>query len=347
MSSWLIMDLQFGSTGKGLIAGYLANRWMPDVGVCCFGPNAGHTFVDDSGTFVHMMLPMAAFSPKINHILFGPGAVLDVPQLQKELEHLQHQRPTQRPFKVWIHPNTPILSERHKQAEKELVAIGSTMKGTSEAVIEKMRRQTMARIVASQHCSPGYWFRTGKIDVFVATHREYEDLIDNSRGLQIEGAQGYSLSVHGPFYPHCTSRDISTSQILADCGISARFRPEIVGTARTFPIRVAHRFDEQGNKIGDSGDVYLDQEEISWGDLGVTPEKTTVTKLTRRVFTFSRQQIEDAISFNDVRWVFLNFCNYLSHDKEQLRDIISSIASSAPVRWLGWGPRLEDVEEVF
>jgi adenylosuccinate synthase len=336
------MDLQFGSTGKGLIAGYLANRWMPDVGVCSFGPNAGHTFIDNSGKYVHMMLPMAVFSPKIKNILIGPGAILDVERLQHEINALYRTNPY-RKFNVWIHPNTPILSQRHRDAEQELVTIGSTMKGTAECVIEKMRRLT-PRIVAKQHCGHGFWFNCYNTDVFVSSVPEFSALIMEADCLQIEGAQGHSLSIHGEFYPHCTSRDVSFHQIMADCGVPATVNPTCIGTVRTYPIRVANRFDAEGDMIGYSGDCYLDQHEVSWEDIGVAPEKTTVTNLERRVFTFSETQVAGAIGYNDVHAVFLNFCNYT--EQKALDYIIQRIEQYSEVRWLGYGPSIDDVREL-
>src|SRR5574337_359110 len=44
----LVMDFQYGSTGKGAIAGYLAKRGDYDTAVCSFGTQAGHTYIDKS-----------------------------------------------------------------------------------------------------------------------------------------------------------------------------------------------------------------------------------------------------------------------------------------------------------
>lgn len=35
----MVIDGQFGSSGKGLIASYLAERCRPDISVGCLGPN--------------------------------------------------------------------------------------------------------------------------------------------------------------------------------------------------------------------------------------------------------------------------------------------------------------------
>jgi adenylosuccinate synthase len=110
----------------------------------------------------------------------------------------------------------------------------------------------------------------------------------------------------------------------------------VYGVCRTFPIRV-------NNRGGYSGPCYVDQEEINWKDVGVEPELTTVTKLPRRIFTFSEMQIRDAVRMNGVDQVFLNFANYCFDAGYGLDDIIAKIEKYAPVSWLGYGPSITDV----
>ncbi len=42
----MVLDFQYGSTGKGLIAGWLAKRGDYDTAICAFATNAGHTYID-------------------------------------------------------------------------------------------------------------------------------------------------------------------------------------------------------------------------------------------------------------------------------------------------------------
>ena len=59
--------------------------------------------------------------------------------------------------------------------------------------------------------------------------------------------------------------------------------------------------------VGYSGDGYPDQQELTWEEVGQTPEKTTVTKLTRRIFTLSKIQTAEAIRTCAPDEIFLNF----------------------------------------
>ena len=71
----IILDLQFGSTGKGLLAGYLAEKVEPDTVVTAWAANAGHTYINAAGEkFVHTMLANAIVSP-IDALTISPPPV--------------------------------------------------------------------------------------------------------------------------------------------------------------------------------------------------------------------------------------------------------------------------------
>jgi adenylosuccinate synthase len=187
---------------------------------------------------------------------------------------------------------------------------------------------------------------------YVTTVAGYRAALREASSVLIEGAQGYGLSMYHGFYPYTTSRDVSLWQILADCGIPHDMIPSlmgdismnVIGTCRTYPIRVANRFDTHGTQVGYSGPCYDDQLEISFEEIGQKTELTTVTKLPRRIFTFSRKQIGEAIEYNGAREIFLNFVNYC-RTEEEVQDIVESIERSPDtvVRWIGLGPAYKDV----
>jgi len=330
---YAIIDLQFGSTGKGLLAGYLAARNKPDGVVCAFGPNAGHTYIDAHGRkFVHVMLPMGFMTA--NYVLFGPGSVVHPGILEDEILHARDCGFYN--FQVAIHENAAVVCERHREAEATGNVIGSTAKGMGAALIEKISRRgsNVARIE----------LRDTALEGMVVSVPAYNDIVDSIDLMQIEGAQGHSLSVHHGFWPYTTSRDCSIWQLMADCGLPWRngvaLKPvSVYGTCRTYPIRV-------NNRGHSSGPGYPDQTEIGWSDIGLQPELTTVTRLPRRLFTFSEQQIREAIRLNGVDGVFLNFANY---DKNgglvsMIEDVIKRAGSR--VRWMGYGPTDRDVRAV-
>lgn len=341
IEAYMIIDLQYGSTGKGLLAGYLAEMYHPDVVVTAWGPNAGHTYINHQGrTFIHRMLANGVVSPGLEHVLIGPGSVLDIDCLMREIVDCSDLLIGK---KIIIHPQAVVVTQEHRDIEKRNVKIGSTMKGTGAAVIARIERDPDADPTAIS-AIPIEWLDTiAEMGIAVSIDAEaYALAIVNARIIQIEGAQGFSLSMYHGFYPYTTSRDVTPAQVMADCAIPFSIIPEVYGTMRTFPIRVANRYDEKGNMIGTSGPYYPDQMEINWEDIGLEPELTTVTKLPRRIFTFSKMQTVDAIYQCHPKKIFLNFVNYLSvEETEKIINIINK--AGGRIEWIGTGPTVKDV----
>lgn len=106
--------------------------------------------------------------------------------------------------------------------------------------------------------------------------------------------------------------------------------------------------------VGTSGPCYPDQQEVQFEDLGVEPEVTTVTKLRRRVFTFSAMQAAEAIRACRPSEIFLNFANYCPDQVPRIINILEGLINDnhAPheqnggVRYVGWGPKESDVREM-
>lgn len=326
----MIVDLQYGSTGKGLIAGYLAMKNKYDVVVTANMPNAGHTFIDAKGNkMIHKVLPNGVVSPNCKYALIGPGAIISVERLKEELEYLWllgHNH-----FGVIIHPNAVVLIKSHKKVEEHRhLSIGSTMQGSAAAMIHKIGRNpkdnpTFGHVYKSYH--NGYFK--------VVSINGYNSILKNAENILLEGAQGFSLGINERFYPFCTSRDCTPARFLADMGVPLRYLRAVIGTARVHPIRVG---SPEG---GYSGDVYDDQEETSWEELGLPEERTTVTNRVRRVFTFSKRQIKDALWACDPDEVFLNFCNY--SNPTELEEVKSCFGNR--IKYTGWGATVNDIME--
>lgn len=348
--AFMVIDGCWGSTGKGLIAGYLALKKNPDTAVCNFSANAGHTVVLDDGRVVMtQVLPTAIISLNTKTILIGPGAAVDPNILAKELESFSDLLQGKQ---VYIHDMAAVICKEHKDREAaELNRISSTCKGVGAAQCDKVMRIPGAVVKNSKEFE--------KLNVKIISGNEFTKLITRSRLLQIESAQGLELGFSsGGWYPYCTSRDINVYQVLSDCGIPYSIKPEVIVSMRTFPIRVGDAFDAEGKQIGTSGPVYDDMKEISWGMLGVKEERTTVTKKIRRVFTFSIRNLEKVIEVLHPDGIFLNFTNYLDKTPEfgsgntgGLIDIIDSKwrhitqTTNPIVKWIGVGPKVQDVHE--
>ena len=337
MKADLICDLQYGSTGKGLIAGYLAitDAVGYDMIINANMPNAGHTFIDGVGQkMVHKVLPNGLVDGRVRDVMIGPGSVFSPGQLQAEISQLSDFGYSG--WKLWIHEDATVLMEEHKNQEEDLphlTGIGSTKQGSVTAMIDKLMRNKQDNPTA------GNMLRRGSLRHHLLTQAQWLNKVQQANRILIEGAQGYSLGLNAGFYPYCTSRDCTPSRIMADCGVPHTLLNNVIGTCRMNPIRVG----------GDSGPCYPDQNEISWEIVGVEPERTTVTNRERRLFTFSQQQMKEAIQACRPNYIFLNFCNYETENVGFITACIRAAATvaghSVDVKWTGWGPTVKDVRE--
>lgn len=314
----LVLDLQYGSTGKGLICGYLAEVGDYDTCISANMPNAGHTYITAEGQkYITKVLPASFIGSKITQILIGPGSVFRIGRLVEEMAWLRSDQVLR------IHPNAVVMGPDHVEAEKNLTHIASTKQGAAAAVIDKMMRST--DICAKQVLKGTKW------EYLVCSHEEWKIRLEASQGILAEGSQGYSLGINTHFYPYTTSRDCGPAAFLSNLGIPIGMLDQIIGTCRTLPIRVG----------GSSGDCYADQEELSWEELELEPERTTVTNRIRRIFTYSKMQIEEACWWCQPDLVFLNFANYVEED--YVTNIVAHIDELSTVRWIGFGPTYHDV----
>lgn len=334
--AYVLVDGQYGSTGKGLIAGYLAQ-----IGQGCIthvttnaGPNSGHTAYFDGEKIVTQQVPVASvFLHKMGHkveTLINAGAIVDAKILGEEVAAWLDYR------NVYVHPCAALILPEHREADQDtLKRIASTGKGIGPAMMDKLARngKNLANEVYMPMLPPNHG------DDF-----SWDRFFDWTTDVVfVETAQGFSLGINqARFAPRTTSRECTVMQAIADARIPAQMVKKVIMTCRTYPIRV-------GNTERSSGSYYADQQETTWEEIGVEPELTTVTKRVRRVFTWSRIQFREAVAANMPDVIFLNFCNYISKHQlmsmlEDLYDDYRSVMGRNPDEvLLGFGPQSSDI----
>ena len=352
--AYVLVDGQFGSTGKGLLAGVLAYHGAGAITHCTTnaGPNSGHTayykptvteeYTEKFGKtpevkIVTQQVPVASAFLSImgypNTTVINAGAIIDVEILGLEVVGWLD-------FKsVFIHPNAAVISTDNVAADKKVVAsIAGTGKGVGPALQSKIGRdiKAVAHTVFGLQLPPR---GEGEKD------RTWDDFWDWTRDVVfVETAQGFSLGINSKFYPNTTSRECTVMQALADARIPAQMLQKVIACFRTYPIRVGN--SPEG---GYSGDYYPDQKEITFADIGQPEELTTVTKRVRRLFTWSRIQFRECIAANRPEAIFINFMNYIPEARRQefidlmVLDYVSVMGTKPRTILAGFGPRSEDV----
>jgi adenylosuccinate synthase len=328
----VIIDGQWGSTGKGLIAAWLAlqNGNYVDVATTNASANAGHTTCfADGRKFITYHLPTFAVIQGCPAYL-NAGSVIDPGLLMHEMEECGVSK-----SRLFVHPHAAVITPEDKESERKVdssnTKISSTQKGVGTALARKIRREAT---LAQDH-------------PYLKDHCRILDL--HGVTTVVEVPQGFDLSLnHGNCYPYVTSRDITVAAALSDAGLHPSALYKTLMSVRTFPIRVGNIMDEDGNEIGQSGPHYFDQKELQWKDLGQTPERTTVTKRIRRIFTWSSVQYGRALRMLRPDFVFINFINYcksVEHLDQFLYGVMSADidAKASSRKIFGCGPNVEDV----
>ena len=348
----VVIDGQAGSCGKGKICGYLAKKEHFLLSTNSWSSNAGHTYVEDNGEKIIVShLPMSILDPNCKLVL-NAGCVITPEILFDEIRKYKKLIGNR---KIYIHPRAMIILDKHREEEKRIIKSGSTFKGCGVAQAEKIIRNPSV-ILAKDY------FKNLPDDLITIieitdTAKIINECDDN---ILIEGAQGQDLDInYGLDYPFVTSRMCSTSQLIADAGLSPFKVKDIYMIIRPYPIRISNK-----TNIGEdiySGD-YAGSTEITWNEIkdrcGCNidlEEYSTVTKKVRRVFEINWDRLKYNVMINQPTQIVLNFAQYIdwkayrcsNYDDlpTKVKDFIKKIEriTNIPVTIIGTGERNCDI----
>ncbi len=302
----ILVGGQYGSEGKGNIASYLAKDY--DLLVRVGGPNAGHKVkLDSKAVVTHHHLPSGTNTSNAR-LLIGPGAVLNVASLQKEIAESSVDKQ-----RLSIDPNAMTISDEDIAAEKELMAcIGSTGQGVGAATARRIMGRCGGVKLAGD---------IPELAPYLRSARDVLDEVFSTLGrVFLEGTQGTALSLyHGP-YPHVTSRDTTVSGCLAEAGISPTRVRRVIMVCRTFPIRVENPAGSSSGPM--KGEISLSEIAAKAGldeaELKAV-ERTSTTDRARRIARFDWSLLSRAASLNAPTDIALTFVDYISATNAQAR----------------------------
>lgn len=316
-----LLDQAYGSSGKGKISTYLADRYsITSVSSANF-PNAGHTASFSNGTkFVAKAIPTAAILKKVTGLgmqcFLSPGSGFNWIQLIKEWD--ESGRP-----EIFIHSRASLVTPEHKRRESEgndsTKHIASTMQGSAAAMVDKILRKREVQLAGttpleeivnsldlnkSHSTGPGEaiqlgdeWIPEFLQKVHVLEAHEFRNLthstLEAGQTWLHEGSQGYALSIdHGSHYPFCTARNSTLQAQMDYMAIPPNLVGDVYLNLRSKPIRVGNVVEDNVQK-GFSGDFYPDCHELTWeqvaAEAGMPVEEARVlaererTTVTKRI----------------------------------------------------------------
>ena len=299
----VIVGGSYGSEGKGHIAAHLSPEY--DLLVRVGGPNAGHTVFGDP-PYTHHLLPSGTRKCDAR-LVIGPGAVLNVEKLLKEIADcgVTSER-------LSIDPQAAIISASDSNWEMKHLrgSISSTAQGGGRAAARRiLYRNLSAQVKLARDIKALRPFLRETVDVL-------DRAFERGSRIMLEGTQGTGLSLFHGEYPYVTSRDTTVSGCLAEAGIAPSRVRRIVMVCRTYPIRVGGPSGAMGTEI--SWAEVSRRSDISVHQLRKA-ERTSTTRRRRRVAEFDWALLRKAASLNGPTDIALTFADYLAKSNQHAR----------------------------
>jgi adenylosuccinate synthase len=273
MGNLVIIGAQWGDEGKGKIVDILARD--ADVVVRYQGgSNAGHTVINDRGTFIFHLIPSGILY-RGTICVIGNGVVVDPGSLIEEMDQLQSKgirigknfAVSQRAHLILpYHKAIDRASEQSKGSRK----IGTTGRGIGPSYADKMARigirmgdllnPPLFRKKLEENLVEMNWFleKLHKVDTFqvekvfelymgyaerlrshiVDTTTMLNKAIAKGKTVLFEGAQGTHLDVDFGTYPFVTSSSASAGGACTGTGVGPTMIDAVLGIAKAYTTRV-------------------------------------------------------------------------------------------------------------
>jgi adenylosuccinate synthase len=266
-----VVGAQWGDEGKGKITDYLAQH--ADL-VIRFqgGNNAGHTVVNEHGTFKLHLVPSGIFNPNAVCIL-GPGTVIDLPGLCEELVMLEaagiptaNVRVSDRAHLVLpYHVALDRLDERERGRRR----LGTTGRGVGPAYADKVARHGIQayevrderrfreRVAHELLTKNAILERFGDApldptevadrvlaaaarlgDRIVDTLPVVEEAVARDASILLEGQLGAMRDLDWGIYPYVTSSNPLAGGAAVGAGIPPRLITRVIGVVKAYSTAV-------------------------------------------------------------------------------------------------------------
>lgn len=305
MSVTMVIGAQWGDEAKGKVVDLLSQ----DADITARfngGDNAGHTVINDYGTFKLRLTPNGFSNPKTTCII-GPGVVVNLSTLISEL-HMIKDAGIHLSDRLWISPRCHVVMPYHPMVEaiyelaKGDASTGTTKRGMGPVYADKVSYNGI-RLVDMQNQAVFREKLNIQIQVKNAIFKAFDQqpldfqavleekleqytqvqnmvrepfglvqkaLKDNANIL-LEGAQGSLLDNTWGTYPFCTASTTVSGGVTAGLGIAPRWINRVIGVVKAYTTRVG-RGPMPTELLDDSG-VILQNEGKEFGTVTGRPRR--------------------------------------------------------------------------
>lgn len=272
MPAYAVIGGQWGDEGKGKVIDYLAGN-VDYVVRYGGGNNAGHTVVNDQGTFQLHLVPSGICWPDVR-VIIGNGVVVNPDVLQGELSMLSARGidTTRLYVSERAHVIMPyhILLDNLEEEARGSGAIGTTGQGVGPAYMDKTARMGIrigdlldsstleaklrrtlefknALITKIYNKDPlsledilakcEEWAQWLKPHV-QSTEKLIQDILAGNQRILLEGAQGTLLDLDHGSYPYVTSSSPSVGGACTGLGLNPQSISGVLGVFKAYSTRV-------------------------------------------------------------------------------------------------------------
>lgn len=266
-----VIGTQWGDEGKGKAVDFLAER-ADYVARFNGGNNAGHTVINQFGTFKIHLVPSGIFAQHTT-ALIGGGVVIDPAVLLEEIETL-NQAGVGVDGRLWVSPRAHVIMPYHKildglyEEAKGAGATGTTRRGIGPVFADKVsyngiRWSDFASNAFESRLKVQLELKNKIIAALGGEALHYEDVRETYRGYYeklklyikelfplvqaglranktflLEQAMGTFLDTDWGTYPFVTASTTIPSAASAGLGIPPRYITEVVGVTKAYTTRV-------------------------------------------------------------------------------------------------------------
>ena len=271
MSVTAVIGSQWGDEGKGKVVDYLAAD-ADFVARFNGGNNAGHTVINEFGTFKIHLVPSGIFARNTVGLI-GGGVVIDPSVLIEEID-LLNKAGVGVDGRLWVSPRSHLIMPYHKildglyEEAKGAGATGTTRRGIGPVFADKV---SYNGIRWSDFASKAFESRLAvqldlknkiisalggeilKYEEMRDTYREYymqlkpyirelfslvQDGLRANKNFLLEQAMGTFLDTDWGTYPFVTASTTIPSAASAGLGIPPRYITNVVGVTKAYTTRV-------------------------------------------------------------------------------------------------------------
>ncbi|MEP7134090.1 MAG: adenylosuccinate synthase [Chloroflexota bacterium] len=271
MTVTAVIGSQWGDEGKGKVVDFLAER-VDYVARFNGGNNAGHTVINEFGTFKIHLVPSGIFAQNVTGLI-GGGVVVDPQVLLEEIEML-NKAGVKVDGRLWVSPRSHLIMPYHKildglyEDAKGTGATGTTRRGIGPVFADKVSYNGIrwTDFTTSTFESRLAMQLELKNKIIVAlggeklnyneirdTYRAYydrlkpylrelfslvQDGLKADKHFLLEQAMGTFLDTDWGTYPFVTASTTIPSAASAGLGIPPRYITNVVGVTKAYTTRV-------------------------------------------------------------------------------------------------------------